>query len=92
VTVEQRVAALEKTAMDQAHELMAMDILLKSLIVSHPDPASLRTCLEALAANFSDQALEHGFSTGRKPQVAGAIASAIGAHISRWLQLLPAKG
>lgn len=89
---EERLHELERIALEQSAELMAMDILLKSLIVSHPDRDSLKLSIEVLAARLEDQAQEHGFESGRKPETIRNMASSINSHIYRWLKLFPENG
>jgi hypothetical protein len=87
--IEQRVFELEKMAIEQGHELMAINILLKALIASHPNHSALRLALESLSANFADQAREHAFTTGRKPQVPESMVKAVQKQVDHWLQILP---
>ncbi len=91
VDIEQRVSALEKLVLDQQVELMAMDILLRSLIVSSPESSALEKALASLSSSFSDQLREHGFSTGRAPKVPQAVEASVLAHVARWQKLFPAN-
>ena len=89
MTDEERITVLEKLTLEQATELMAMDILLRSLVASHPNQSELRRSLQVLTAGFANQARDHGSSTGRRPQTAVAVEIGVRSHISRWLTLLP---
>lgn len=85
---DERLSALEKLTMDQAHELMAIDILLRALIASHPNHAALKQALEVLSGHFADQLREHGFNTNRSPNTAHAVVAQVESHVERWKQIL----
>jgi hypothetical protein len=87
MTDSERLAALEKVTMEQAHELMAMELVLRALIVSHPSPGVLKQSLEVLAGNFSDTLRDHAFDTNRSPSTVQAVASSVESQVSRWLAL-----
>lgn len=89
--IKQRISELEKLVLDQQGELMAMDILLRSLIVASPRLTDLQTALAALSTSFSDQLREHGFSTGRAPKVPQEVEAAVLARVARWKTLFPAN-
>jgi hypothetical protein len=89
MSIEKRVEELEKLTLDQAHELMAIDILLRSIILSHPNPEKLGKAIEAASSNFADQAMEHGFLVGHKPSTAGAITTTVDAQLKKWLAIVP---
>lgn len=88
MTDDERLAALEGLTMDQAHELMAMELLLRALIVSHPNPASLKKAIEVLSGDFSDRLREHAFDTNRSSRTTHAVAASVETHINRWLKIL----
>jgi hypothetical protein len=71
-----------------AAELMAIDVLLKALIVSHPKPGDLKAAIQLLSARLIDQVRDHGFDTGHKPSLAQSAISDIQKYIDRWLALL----
>jgi len=85
---DERILALEKLTMDQAHELMAVELMLGAMIVSHPNPGSLKQALEALSGDFADKLRDHAFDTNRAPKTAQAVAQSVEAHVTRWLQIL----
>jgi hypothetical protein len=86
---EERIEELEKSYMDQAKQLVAMDMLLKSLIIASPDRKLLRHSLEVLSEGFAEQAREYGFSTGRKPRIPRALVEGVQAHVAKWIELMP---
>lgn len=77
-----------KIALDHSSNLVAMDILLRALICSHPKPGDLKLALEMLSEGFHDQARDYGFDTSRETKTVQGATSDVQKHINRWLELL----
>ncbi|WP_018879214.1 hypothetical protein [Thioalkalivibrio sp. ALE9] len=92
MTQDERLDALEKMALDQGQELMAMDILLRSLVATSSDHQTLERVLQTVADNTVHQIRDHGFETGRSPQSARGLEAGVRKHIDRWLGILRQDG
>lgn len=79
---------LLKVVADQAGELVAIDILLRALIASHPKPRDLKLALELLSTDFGLQVRDHAFDTNRAPKLAQSVATDVQKHVDRWLEIL----
>lgn len=79
---------LLKVVADQAGELVAIDILLRALIASHPKPGDLKLALQVLSANFGVNVRDHAFDTNRGPKLAQSVATDVQRHVDRWLEIL----
>jgi len=79
---------LLKAVKDQAGELMAIDILLRALIASHPKPGDLKLALELLSTHFGVQVRDHAFDTDRGPKLAQSVTTDVQKHVDRWLEIL----
>lgn len=81
-------ADLLKTVVDQAGQLAAIDILVRALIASHPEPDQLKLAVEVLATHFETQVRDHAFETNRSPKLVGAMEANVRKHVDRWLDIL----
>ena len=79
---------LLKVVKHQASELVAIDILLRALIASHPKPGDLKLALELLSTHFGLQVSDHAFDTARGPKLAQSVATDVQKHVDRWLSIL----
>jgi hypothetical protein len=79
---------LLKIVKDQAGELMAIDILLRALIASHPKPGDLKLALELLSTHFGVQLRDHAFDTDRGPELTHSVTTDVQKHVDRWLNIL----
>jgi hypothetical protein len=89
--LEEQTGHLLGVGLLHAQELMAMDILLKALIASHHDTASLKLSLQVLSEALFDQSRELGFNSGTKPTTAKDMESGVRRYIDRWLAMLEPK-
>jgi len=79
---------LLKVVSDQAGELVAIDILLRALIASHPKPGDLKLALELLSTHFGVQVRDVAFDANRGPKLAESVATDVQKHVDRWLGIL----
>jgi hypothetical protein len=79
---------LLKVVADQTGELVAIDILLRALIASHPKPGDLKLALELLSTHVGVQIRDHAFDTNRGPKLAQSVATDVQKHVDRWLEIL----
>ena len=79
---------LLKVVKDQAGELMAIDILLRALIASHPKPGDLKLALELLSTHFGVQLRDYAFDTDRGPKLTQSVTTDVQKHVDRWLKIL----
>lgn len=80
--------SLESAVLAQAEESMAVDILLRALIATHPNPPLLKQAIERIAEGTENQTVEHAFSTGRKPDIPRKVNEGTQKHVRRWLDIL----
>ena len=92
MTTNERLDELERMTLDQGQELMAMDILLRSLIVTSEDHQIIERVLTTLADSTFYEIREHGFETERTPQTAGGFEAGVRKHVDRWLRILRQDG
>jgi len=85
---EDDVQHLKKNVLTLSAELIAMDVLLRALIASHPKPGDLKAAIEGLRVGITDAARDVGFDTNRPQKAAEAAAHEIQKHIDRWLGIL----
>jgi hypothetical protein len=76
-----------KIVLDHAGQLAAIDILLRALVASHPNPRDLKTALEMLSTHFEVQVRDHAFDTNRGPDVARSITTTVQKQVDRWLEI-----
>lgn len=88
--LEERVEALERTAHEHAVTGMVMDIVVRALIVSHPNRAGAALAMEALLNDRELRLQDHAFDTGRKPSTAGSLVALIRQQAQGWLALFRA--
>ncbi|MDB6072317.1 MAG: hypothetical protein JWL81_3488 [Verrucomicrobiales bacterium] len=79
---------LLKVVKDQAGELIAIDILLRALIASHPKPGDLKLALELLSTHLGVELRDHAFDTGRGPELTQSATADVQKHVDRWLNIL----
>lgn len=68
--------------------LLAMELVVRALIASHPDRRGLKAKLQAFATEFLDRAVEHGFETSATPQESAQAVELYRAALKRWLDFV----
>jgi len=84
-SLEQRVEALEKLARDQLAGNMALDMVIRALIATHPDPAMLGDVIEGVLKQRVDLFRETGFERGYEPSTAKAAIEETGNYALHWI-------
>lgn len=80
-----RVEALEAHALENRGDALATQLMLRAVIASHPDPASVREAFCRLVSAQTHAMRERGFQSGDSPEQPARMAEVLGQYADDWL-------
>ena len=89
MNVTDRLDAAEEALLNLGGDALALDIVIRALIGTHPDPELLCDVMKHLFAEREERIRDVGFEKGYAAKTAGATADGFRKRADGWLKLVP---
>jgi hypothetical protein len=83
--VDKRVTALESAAVLHSAQILAMECLLRAIIVTHPDRDVLKEAFQRIAAELEQRLADAGFDNGLPVDSARTLVEPFHARTGDWI-------
>src|SRR5690349_15115492 len=85
VFVKKQISALESAVVLHSAQILAMECLLRAMIVTHPDRAALKEAFQRIAAELEQRLADAGFENGLPVDSARTLVEPFHTRTDDWI-------